>query len=132
MIVLDTHVLLWWASGQTHQLSAPARQALDAETAAGKILVSAISAWEIAMLVARNRLALAMEVSDWLSTVARIPWVELVPVDRVLGVDSVQLPGKFHRDPADRLIVATARARGCPLVTADQKIRDYPHVRILW
>ena len=73
-----------------------------------------------------------MEVSDWLAEVGRIPGIRFVPVDQVLAVDSVQFPGDFHRDPADRIIVATARARACPLITADANIRQYPHVRTLW
>jgi PIN domain nuclease of toxin-antitoxin system len=132
VIVLDTHVLLWWVSGVTGRISPSARAALDAETRGGTILVSAISAWEIALLVARKRLELTLGVGDWLKTVAEVPGVDFVAVDRTLSVDSVELPGEFHRDPADRIIVATARSRACPLLTADEKILAYPHVQTVW
>lgn len=132
MIVLDTHVLVWWV-GNDSQLSARARKALAAEqTHAGQILVSAISAWEIAMLIRKGRLQLTMELHDWLAAVESLEAVRLVDVSARLAVQSVQLPGEFHNDPADRMIVALAREAGVPLLTADDKIRSYPHVRSIW
>ncbi|UWN48999.1 Ribonuclease VapC22 [Alcanivorax sp. ALC70] len=98
----------------------------------GIILISSISAWEVAMLVGRGRLTLTMNVDDWLETVGRIPGVRFVPVDNQIGVESTRLPGDFHKDPADRLIVALARHLNIPLVTADQKIRAYRHVHAIW
>ena len=132
MIVLDTHALVWWANGEGEALSAGARRAIEAELDGGRILVSSISAWELAMLVARGRMALSMDVSEWLAVVGQIDAVTFVPVDNELAVRSTQLPGEFHKDPADRLIVATARKHAVPVVTADAKIRDYPHVRSIW
>ncbi|MDN5844161.1 MAG: type II toxin-antitoxin system VapC family toxin [Alcaligenaceae bacterium] len=131
MIVLDTHVLVWWVSGDP-QLSGRAQDAIKAEEQGGEILVSAISAWEVAMLVKAGRLALTMSVLAWLDTVAQVPAVRFVPVNVPISVSSVELPGEFHKDPADRLIVATARHHATPLVTADLKIRDYPHVQTIW
>ncbi len=132
MIVLDTHALIWWVSGEQGQLSAEADAVIASEHARGKILVSSITAWEVAMLVHRGRLALAMDVSAWLGVVEEIEAVAFVPVDNDLAVKAVELPGAFHKDPADRLIVATARKLAVPLVTADDKIRSYPHVRTIW
>ncbi|MFJ1300694.1 type II toxin-antitoxin system VapC family toxin [Pseudomonadota bacterium AL_CKDN230030165-1A_HGKHYDSX7] len=131
MIALDTHALVWWAAGD-EQLSRGAREAIEAELEEGEILVSAISAWEVAMLVRAGRLALTMNVQAWLDTVAEVPAIRFVPVDVRVSVDSVDLPGEFHEDPADRLIVAMARHHSVPLVTADMKIRDYPHVQTIW
>ncbi|MDN3517226.1 type II toxin-antitoxin system VapC family toxin [Aquisalimonas lutea] len=133
MIVLDTHALIWWVNGDG-QLSRSAHTAMEAEQATemGVILVSAISAWEIGMLVARARLALTMSVDDWLDTVASIDGLRFVPVDNRIGVESTRLPGAFHKDPADRMIVALARHFNAPLVTADDKIRAYKHVRTIW
>lgn len=131
MIVLDTHVLLWWASGDEAQLSAAALQAIEAELGGGRIMVSSISAWELAMLVAKGRVALAMDVEQWLSVVSQIDEVGFVPVDNEIAVKSIELPGEFHKDPADRIIVATARKLAVPLVTADDRIRAYPHVRTI-
>lgn len=132
MIVLDTHALLWWASGDQAQLSAAAIHAVERELEGGQIVVSSISAWELAMLVARDRIALSMDIEAWLSVVSQIEAVSFVPVDNEIAVKSVELPGDFHKDPADRIIVATARKLAAPLVTADNKIRDYPHVRTIW
>lgn len=84
------------------------------------------------MLVAKGRIALSMDMAEWLSVVKQIEAVSFVPVDNDIAVKSVELPGTFHKDPADRIIVATARKLAAPLVTADDKIRDYPHVRALW
>ncbi len=132
MIVLDTHTLIWWASGDKGQLSAAAAQAIEAELNGGQIFVSSISAWELAMLVATGRIALSFDIGDWLSLVGQIEAVSFVPVDNEIAVKSAELPGEFHKDPADRIIVATARKLAAPLVTADDKIRGYPHVRTLW
>lgn len=132
MIVLDTHALLWWASGDQAQLSAAAIHAVERELEGGQIVVSSISAWELAMLVARDRIALSMDIEAWLSVVSQIEAVSFVPVDNEIAVKSIELPGDFHKDPADRIIVATARKLAAPLVTADNKIRDYPHVRTIW
>jgi len=131
VIVLDTHTLVWWVTGDA-TLSKKAMKAIEREQAGGAIIVSAISAWEIAMLVAHGRLVLAMDVSSWLATVAEIEGVRFLPVDVEIAAKSVELPGEFHKDPADRMIVATARKLAVPLVTRDDKILNYPHVKSIW
>ena len=131
MIVLDTHALIWWATGDP-TLSKKAKTAITHELNGGEIAVSAISAWEIAMLVERERLVLSMDVSSWLATVSAIEAVRFVPVDVEIATKSVDLPGEFHKDPADRMIVATARKFAVPLITKDEKIRAYPHVKTIW
>ena len=133
MIVIDTHVLLWWVSGAADRISTPATAALS--ELLGKeasVFVSAISAWEIAVLIQKGRLALSMDVEEWLSCTASLPELRFLPVDRQIAVQSVRLPEPFHSDPADRIIVATARRLNLPLVTADEQIRGYPHVRTIW
>ena len=132
MIVLDTHTLLWWASGDEAQLSQRAQRAIAAELEGGRIMVSSISAWDLAMLVAKGRVGLSMDIEEWLSVVSQIEAVSFVPVDNDIAVKSIALPGEFHKDPADRIIVATARKLAAQLVTADDKIRAYPHVRTVW
>lgn len=132
MIVLDTHVLLWWAAGEKAQFSVAASEAIEAALNGGRIMVSSISAWELAMLVAKGRVALSMDISEWLSVVSQIEAVSFVPVDNEIAVKSTELPGEFHKDPADRIIVATARKFAVPLITLDEKIRAYPHVRTIW
>ena len=131
MIVLDTHALVWWVTGDA-TLSKKARKAIEREQSGGAIIVSAISAWEISMLVAHGRLVLAMDVSSWLATVAEIEAVRFVPVDVEIAAKSVELPGEFHKDPADRMIVATARKLSVALVTKDDKILNYSHVKTIW
>jgi PIN domain nuclease of toxin-antitoxin system len=131
VIVLDTHTLIWWVTSDA-ALSKKARIEINRELDGGEIIVSAISAWEISMLVANQRLVLAMEVSAWLSTVAEIEAVRFLPVDVEIATKSVELPGEFHKDPADRIIVATARKLAAPLITKDDKIRAYPHVKTIW
>ncbi|MDP1698749.1 MAG: type II toxin-antitoxin system VapC family toxin [Xanthomonadaceae bacterium] len=132
MIVLDTHTLIWWVSGDT-RLAATAKALIeDTLTGNGQVLVSAISAWELAMLVQRGRIALAMELDDWLRAVESIEGVAIVPITARVAAQSVNLPGEFHKDPADRMIVALARELNAPLITADEKIHRYPHVRWSW
>ena len=132
MIVLDTHALLWWVSGDA-ALSKAAKATIGQELAnGGQIIISSISAWEIAMLVERERLILSMDVESWLEAVAEIEFVRFHPVDVDIAVKSAGLPGEFHKDPADRMIVATARKLAVPLVTKDEKIRAYAHVKTIW
>lgn len=128
MIVLDTHVWVWWVQGEP-RLPRNAVERIEQEEAAG-IGVSAISCWEIAKLVEHGRLALPLPVEEWLTTALSYPGMELVPITPRIAVESPQLPGEFHSDPADQIIVATARVLGCSLLTADHKIRRYPHVAI--
>jgi len=132
MILLDTHVLLWWATQQHERLSVVARDTIDTEQKSGQIAISSISAWEIAMLIQRKRMALAMDLREWLAIVGQVANVKFIPVDNGIAIESENLPGEFHRDPADRMIVATARKLGAILVTMDEKMRGYAHVRTLW
>ncbi len=131
MIVLDTHALVWWVTADP-TLSKKAKTAIERELAGGQIIVSAISAWEIAMLAEQEKLVLSMDVSNWLATVSEIEAVRFLPVDVEISTKSVRLPGDFHKDPADRMIVATARKLAAPLVTKDEKIRAYVHVKTIW
>ncbi|WP_342706004.1 type II toxin-antitoxin system VapC family toxin [Burkholderia arboris] len=131
MIVLDTHALVWWVAGDP-SLTKKARSAIDRARSEDTLAASAISAWEIAMLVRNGRLALSMDVDAWLATVAQIDGMRFVPVDADIAAKSTVLPGTFHKDPADRMIVATARRLGAQLITRDEKIRAYAHVKTLW
>lgn len=84
------------------------------------------------MLVQKKKLDLAMDVLDWLDVASEIDGLQFVPVNNKVAVTSQFLPGDFHADPADRIIVTLAREFSAPLVTADEKIRRYPHVRTIW
>lgn len=133
LIVLDTHALIWWVNGDA-QLTSNAKNAIEEELAkdGGSVLLSAISAWEVAMLVKADRLVLTMAMDEWLEAVSAIAGVRFVPLGIDVAVESTRLPGEFHKDPADRMIVALARQLNVPLVTADMKIRAYRHVRSIW
>ena len=131
MIVLDTHALVWWVNGD-RLLSKKAKAAIERELEDGQIVISAISSWEIAMLVRQEKLVLSMDVESWLAEVASIEAVRFMPVDVEISIKSVELPGEFHKDPADRMIVATARKLAVSLVTKDEKIRHYAHVKTIW
>ena len=109
-----------------------ARIAIDQSMADSKVFISSISAWEIAMLVARGRLELTMPVRDWIAISEGLSFLHFVPVTNNIAIKSVQLPGELHGDPADRLIVATALSMGSALVTKDEKILNYPHVKTIW
>jgi PIN domain nuclease of toxin-antitoxin system len=131
VIVLDTHTLIWWVDGG-EKLSSAAAKSIQHEHLSGRILISSISAWEIAMLVEKSRLALTKEITDWLGIVQRIENVSFVPLDNAIAVSSVQLPGDFHADPADRIITALARKLDATLLTSDKKIISYQFVKTLW
>ncbi|MBE1207367.1 type II toxin-antitoxin system VapC family toxin [Aminobacter carboxidus] len=131
MIVLDTHALVWWVNGSS-SLSKAALQAIESGLRGDGVVASSISAWEIAMLVAKGKLEISMDVSHWLDLAGEIEGFRFIPVDNVVAVRSVTLPGKFHADPADRMIVALARELGAPLVSADTRISRYPHVKSIW
>jgi len=97
-----------------------------------EVIVSAISAWEVSMLIEKERLILSMDVENWFDEVSQIDGIRFIPVDNEIGIKSTVLPGTFHKDPADRMIVATARKLAISLVTADEKIRNYEHVKTIW
>lgn len=127
MILLDTHIWIWWVHGDP-RLPERHRQYLVAHESDG-LGISVISCWEVAKLVEYGRLHLPYPVAEWLDQALAYPGVTLLQLTPRIVVDSTTLPGTFHRDPADQLIVATARVHGCALVTVDEKILAYPHVR---
>lgn len=133
MIVVDTHVLVW-ALADDARLGRAARAAIEEEAQRAGVLVSAITPWEIAMLAHKGRLALGRETGAWIEAAMAVPGVRLAPLEPAIAVDSVRLPGAIHADPADRIIIATARSFGAPLLTADRAILDYGaagHVNVL-
>lgn len=124
MIVLDTHVLVWVMDDDA-KLGPQARETIVEASKADQVGVSAITPWEIALLVEKGRLRLAREVAKWLDAALAAQGVRLLPIEPRVALDSVRLPGVFHADPADRLIVAAARRWGATLITADAAIISY-------
>jgi PIN domain nuclease of toxin-antitoxin system len=131
LIVLDTHVWVWWVASP-ERLSVAARERIDKAAEELQVHISAISSWEIAMLVKKERLELTMDVEEWVARSEALPFFRFVPMDNRIAILSNQLPEEFHDDPADRIITATALVLGATLITRDRNLRDYPHVETLW
>jgi PIN domain nuclease of toxin-antitoxin system len=134
-LILDTHVWIWAAEGLTPNLGAEAIRVIEDAARVSALAVSAISVWELAMLVKRRRLTLASAVSTWIEASLRPPGARIIPVGAAIALDSTQLPDfDHHRDPADRIIIATARRHGT-LVTCDESVLAWAgahkHVRVL-
>lgn len=128
MILLDTHIWVWWVN-QGSSLTLRQQKLIGAEQANG-LGVSIISCWEVAKLVELGRLQLTIPLTDWLTQALAQPGIRLLDLTLPIIVESTQLPGNFHRDPADQLIVATARIYDLQLLTVDSRILEYPHVRL--
>lgn len=126
MILLDTHAWVWWVNDGP-DLTDRWRGIIEANTESG-IGVSVISCWEVAKLVQKGRLQLTIAVDQWLSSALAYPGVHLLELSPQIAVESTRLPGVFHSDPADQIIVATARVHGLALLTADSRMRAYEHV----
>lgn len=132
MILLDTHALLWWVS-DPKRIPAKATRLVDAAVRAGEqIAVCSISIWEIAMLVSRGRLTLNVATDVWVGRVESLPFLTFAPVDNRVALRSVNLDGFPNRDPADRMIAATAIEMGATLITADARLLAYKPVKAVW
>ena len=122
MILLDTHVLLWLVE-DGKRLGAKARRRIEAD--AGDIYLSAMSFWEIAMLVDKQRIVLSMPQAQWRERLLGSGGFRIIPVDAAIASDAGALPGDIHGDPSDRMIIATARSLDCPMLTVDRHILAY-------
>ncbi len=120
--LLDTHIWIWWIRAFP-DLSTFERDALDALPSDNRPTISDISLWEFANLVDLGRIKIKGSVEDWLAVAASPATVIIQPITPAIVSEMTHLPDSFHRDPADRLIVATARVLGLPLATKDRKIR---------
>jgi PIN domain nuclease of toxin-antitoxin system len=124
LLLLDTHVWLWLVAGSP-ELSTRARHMIERAAAAGALRIAAISLWEIVLLATRGRIVLGKSIGLWLDEALADPGPAIAPLTPQIAVESYALPDIFHRDPADRLIVATARVANATLMTRDQRILDY-------
>jgi PIN domain nuclease of toxin-antitoxin system len=133
-LLYDTHAWIWSAAGDEEQLGSGARAAIQAAAHAGLLRVAAISVWELAMLHAKGGLQLSLDLTQWVHQALGATGTRLVPLEPAISIESTRLPGAFHGDPADRLLVATARVLPACLLTRDRGILEYArhgHVEVL-
>jgi PIN domain nuclease of toxin-antitoxin system len=129
VILLDTHIWLWWVHGD-NRMPSEYTKILQEHEASG-LCLSTITCWEVAKLVEYQRLILPLPIAEWMQQALAYPGMRLIELSPDIAIESTRLPQPFHRDPADQIIVATARVLNCPLMTVDDKIRHYPHVGLL-
>ncbi len=131
MIVVDTHALIWDAL-TPNRLSPQAQAALALANQQDGILIADISLWEIAMLIQRGRIQIATDCHAFLNLLLQANKSRVMPISPQIAAQSMQLPVTINKDPADRLIVATALVENVPLLTADHNLRAAAPVKIIW
>ncbi|MBV9894892.1 MAG: type II toxin-antitoxin system VapC family toxin [Chloroflexi bacterium] len=129
-LLLDTHGWVWWVGGSP-ELPERTRRHIQSAFAENRLWVSAISAWEVALLVQRGRLELRLPVREWVARSEALSGLQFLPIDTAIGLRAVEL-ADLHQDPADRMIVASAELLGAVLVTRDQRLRAYGCIRTTW
>ncbi|MCY3624272.1 MAG: type II toxin-antitoxin system VapC family toxin [Gammaproteobacteria bacterium] len=122
--LLDTHILIWWLNDGV-RLSPAQHEVLSKADAESPLVVSDISLWEVATLWGLGRIQLSLPLREWLDRAVAPPLVRRQGISPAIAAELAALPESFHRDPADRILVATARVLGATLVTQDQRIVDY-------
>lgn len=122
-LLLDTHALVWLNFGEP-MLGSKARAAIRVASRQQCLFASAITPWEIALLVSKKRIDLHRDVMEWVREALATPGLSLVPLEPEIAIASTRLPFNMHPDPADRILVATARHLGATLVTADRALLD--------
>jgi PIN domain nuclease of toxin-antitoxin system len=128
-LLLDTHCWIWMQGGLEPRFSPEGLITLQKAARDANLMVSAISVWEVALLESKRRISLDMDCTRWIREALDTPGLTLVPLTPEIAVHSTRLPGDFHGDPADRIIVATARLEGARLLTKDRKLLDYGRLR---
>ncbi len=134
LLLLDTHCWIWAQLGLLQRLSRAALQAIRNSESEGNLRVSVISIWELALLEKRGRVALPMNIRTWVEQALNKPGIAVAPLTAEIAIESVHLPGELHGDPADRMLVATARVLGATLMTKDARLLQYSrqrHVRAI-
>lgn len=133
-LVLDTHAWIWIFEGSRRRLSRGLPGRVERAAADGALFVSAISLWELGMLIASGRLVLNRDLASWVAATRRAPGARVVGIGAVVALEAASLPPGLHGDSADRLIAATARHIGAWLVTADERLIEYGahgHLRVI-
>lgn len=133
MILLDTQAFIWLVTGEL-RLGSKSRKIVEEARDQGGVFVAAITPWEISMLTEKKRLGFEMDVAQWIVATLESSGICIASLDPITAVDAGRLPGHIHGDPADRIIIATARNLACPLLTTDRAILDYGkagHVHVI-
>lgn len=128
--LLDTHTWIWW--NLKPQSLSPTVLKLIESGRYEQLLLSSISIWEFSKLIEKGRLKISMDGGAWIQEALKIPKLRIVELSPEISWQSTRLPEPFHDDPADQIIVATARAESAVLLTADRLLRAYPHVKTEW
>lgn len=129
--VLDTHVWIWW-NARPEKLSVRVRDLLSSPKAYEELLLSAISPWEFSKLLEKGKIGISCNPEEWIAEALEMPKLRLVPLSPAIAYRSTSLPPPFPGDPADQIVVATAREENATVITKDKLIAKYPHVRTLW
>ena len=129
--MLDTHTWIWW-NMNPHQLSDRVKRIIGNTNKYDEMLLSAISPWEFGKLLEKQRIGISCNPEDWINIALDMPKLRLVPLSPLLSYRSTVLPQPFHNDPADQIIVATARGENATILTKDEKILAYKNVKSLW
>jgi PIN domain nuclease of toxin-antitoxin system len=129
MILLDTHAWFFWTNDSLDMLSKNALQKIEKSQT---LAISIISCWEIAMLVAKERIKLSIDIQLWIDQALKYPGINLLAIDPEIAVMSTRLPGQFHGDPADRILMATCLKYQIPIISKDQKIQNWGNVQAIW
>ena len=130
-ILLDTHAWIWWHM-RPEQLSSRVADLLADPQQSEEVLLSAISPWEFCKLLEKKRLGISCDPEAWIEEALAMPRLRLAPLTPRIALKSTTLPQPFHDDPADQIIAATARETNATLLTRDQRLLEYPHVRAVW
>lgn len=129
--VLDTHAWVWWVTDDS-RLSRAARRAIERDAARHAVSVSRISIWEVAKKIEKGQMELDRPLEQWIDAATTRSGLSVADLSASILIESCRLPRPFHGDPADQIIVATARSDDSVIVTKDQRIREYPFVRSIW
>ena len=133
-LLLDTHYWLWLEFAIVERFTDSVRKAVKEAASAGQLFVSVISVWELAMLESKGRIQLHVPCEEWVRRALAMPGLSVASLTPEIAIDSTRLPGDFHGDPADRILVATARRMDARLLTRDRRLIEYGrrrHVRLL-
>jgi len=129
--LLDTHTWIWWHS-KPEKIPKKLLRIISAPEGDGTLLLSAISIWEFCKLVEKERLVLSINPQLWLDQALNMAGLFLIPLSPSIVLQSTRLPGNFHSDPADQIITACARNYNAVLLTKDERLLKYPHIKTMW